>query len=63
MCNTFGVTPNTLGHDDETRKDTLVYMVDGYMENSGSYLNMYVSNKETLIELQKHPEEYPTLTV
>ncbi|MCI1987324.1 MAG: formate C-acetyltransferase [Lactobacillus sp.] len=63
ISNTFGVTPNTLGHDDETRKDTLVNMVDGYMENSGMHLNINVFNKETLIDAQKHPEEYPTLTV
>ena len=63
ISNTFGVTPNTLGHDDETRKDTLVNMVDGYMANHGMHLNINVFNKETLIDAQKHPEEYPTLTV
>ncbi|KRM72632.1 formate C-acetyltransferase [Lacticaseibacillus brantae] len=63
ISNTFGVTPNTLGHDDATRKDTLVHMVDGYMENSGMHLNINVFNKETLIDAQAHPEEYPTLTV
>ncbi|WP_390404364.1 formate C-acetyltransferase [Lacticaseibacillus jixiensis] len=63
ISNTFGVTPNTLGHDDETRKDTLVNMVDGYMKNDGMHLNINVFNKETLIDAQKHPEEYPTLTV
>ncbi|MFD1398818.1 formate C-acetyltransferase [Lacticaseibacillus suilingensis] len=63
ISNTFGVTPNTLGHDDETRKDTLVHMIDGYMENNGMHLNINVFNKETLIDAQKHPAEYPTLTV
>ncbi|WP_407890752.1 formate C-acetyltransferase [Lacticaseibacillus sp. N501-2] len=63
ISNTFGVTPNTLGHDDETRKDTLVNMIDGYMHNNGMHLNINVFNKETLIDAQKHPEEYPTLTV
>ncbi|MCI1687275.1 formate C-acetyltransferase [Schleiferilactobacillus harbinensis] len=63
ISNTFGVTPNTLGHDDDARKDTLVNMVDGYMENNGMHLNINVFNKSTLIDAQKHPEEYPTLTV
>ncbi|GEL12539.1 Pyruvate-formate lyase [Lapidilactobacillus concavus DSM 17758] len=63
ISNTFGVTPNTLGHDDEARKDTLVNMVDGYMENEGMHLNINVFNRDTLIDAQKHPEEYPTLTV
>jgi formate C-acetyltransferase len=63
ISNTFGVTPNTLGHDDEARKETLVNMIDGYMENEGMHLNINVFNRETLIDAQKHPEEYPTLTV
>ncbi|APP12408.1 formate C-acetyltransferase [Lactiplantibacillus plantarum subsp. plantarum] len=63
ISNTFGVTPNTLGHDLESRKDTLVNMLDGYMKNDGMHLNINVFNKDTLIDAQKHPEEYPTLTV
>lgn len=63
ISNTFGVTPNTLGHDDDARKDALVNMVDGYIENKGMHLNINVFNRETLIDAQKHPEEYPTLTV
>ncbi|MFC6314949.1 formate C-acetyltransferase [Lapidilactobacillus achengensis] len=63
ISNTFGVTPNTLGHDDEARKDTLVNMVDGYIENNGMHLNINVFNRDTLIDAQQHPEEYPTLTV
>lgn len=63
ISNTFGVTPNTLGHDETTREDTLVHMVDGYMRNNGMHLNINVFNRDTLIDAQKHPEEYPTLTV
>ncbi|BBE26260.1 formate acetyltransferase [Latilactobacillus curvatus] len=63
ISNTFGVTPNTLGHDDEARKDALVNMVDGYMINQGMHLNINVFNKQTLMDAQQHPEEYPTLTV
>jgi len=63
ISNTFGVTPNTLGHDDNARKDALVNMVDGYMTNQGMHLNINVFNKQTLMDAQKHPEEYPTLTV
>ncbi|MCE2138322.1 autonomous glycyl radical cofactor GrcA, partial [Streptococcus thermophilus] len=50
-------------HDLESRKDTLVNMLDGYMKNDGMHLNINVFNKDTLIDAQKHPEEYPTLTV
>lgn len=63
ISNTFGITPNTLGHDLEARKDSLVHMIDGYMVNNGMHLNINVFNRDTLIDAQKHPEEYPTLTV
>ncbi|BDR56356.1 formate C-acetyltransferase [Xylocopilactobacillus apis] len=63
ISNTFGITPNTLGHDMEARKDSLVNMIDGYMVNNGMHLNVNVFNRDTLIDAQKHPEEYPTLTV
>ena len=63
ISNTFGVTPNTLGHDDNARKGALVNMVDGYMINHGMHLNINVFNKQTLMDAQQHPEEYPTLTV
>lgn len=63
ISNTFGVTPRTLGNDVEGQKDTLVNMVDGYMENKGMHLNINVFNRDTLRDAQAHPEKYPTLTV
>ncbi|MFX3616658.1 MAG: formate C-acetyltransferase [Sporolactobacillus sp.] len=63
ISNTFAVTPTTLGADSETRTSTLVQLVDGYMEKSGHHLNINVFNRETLIDAQKHPEKYPTLTI
>ncbi|KLD57579.1 hypothetical protein WP50_32760, partial [Lactiplantibacillus plantarum] len=47
----------------ESRKDTLVNMLDGYMKNDGMHLNINVFNKDTLIDAQKHPDAYPSLTV
>ncbi|PID30484.1 MAG: autonomous glycyl radical cofactor GrcA [Candidatus Cloacimonadota bacterium] len=43
--------------------DNLVSMMDGYMEKGGHHLNVNVFNKETLLDAQKHPENYPQLTV
>ncbi|WP_353947747.1 formate C-acetyltransferase [Sporolactobacillus sp. Y61] len=63
ISNTFAVTPSTLGSDSETQKNTLVRMVDGYMRKNGHHLNINVFNRETLIDAQKHPEKYPTLTI
>lgn len=63
ISNTFAVTPSTLGHDEETCDKTLVNMINGYMKNNGHHLNINVFNCDTLLDAQKHPEKYPTLTI
>ena len=43
--------------------DNLVNMLDGYVEQGGHHLNVNVFTRETLLDAQKHPENYPQLTV
>lgn len=43
--------------------DNLVNMLDGYVEQGGHHLNVNVFTKETLLDAQQHPENYPQLTV
>ena len=43
--------------------DNLVNMLDGYVEQGGHHLNVNVFTSETLLDAQKHPENYPQLTV
>lgn len=43
--------------------DNLVNMLDGYVEQGGHHLNVNVFNRETLIDAQNHPENYPQLTI
>lgn len=45
--------------------ENLVNMLDGYFngEFGGQHINVNVFNRETLIEAQKHPEQFPQLTV
>ena len=43
--------------------DNLVSLLDGYMAQGGHHLNVNVFTRETLLDAQAHPENYPQLTV
>ena len=43
--------------------DNFVIMLDGYVEQDKNHLNVNVFTRETLLDAQKHPENYPQLTV
>ncbi len=46
---------------EQTKK--LVGLMDGYFGKGAQHLNVNVFNRDTLIDAQKHPENYPQLTV
>ena len=43
--------------------DNLVSLLDGYMAKGGHHLNVNVFTRETLLDAQAHPKNYPQLTV
>ena len=43
--------------------DNLVNMLDGYTQKGGYHLNVNVLNRDMLLDAQKHPENYPQLTI
>jgi len=63
ISNTFSITPNTLGRDDEQRIANLVGIMDGYFTQGAHHLNVNVLNKEKLMEAYEDPTKYPNLTI
>ena len=43
--------------------DNLVNLLDGYSKKGGPHLNVNVLNRDVLVDAQKHPENYPQLTI
>ena len=63
ISNTFSITPDALGHDDEGRVSNLVSVLDGYFSQKAHHLNVNVLNREKLIDAMENPEKYPSLTI
>ena len=63
ISNTFSMTPGTLGSNRAAQIDNLVAILDGYASKNAHHLNVNILNRETLLDAQKHPEKYSTLTI
>ena len=47
----------------ESGLESFVALVCGYFEQKGSHVQFNVVSRETLLEAQKHPEQYKSLVV
>lgn len=63
ISNTFSITPDALGRNDEERYANLVSILDGYFAKSAHHINVNVMNRETLMKAYENPEDYPNLTI
>ena len=63
ISNTFSITPEALGRDEEERTDNLVPILDGYFAKGAHHINVNVLNRETLMKAYENPEDYPNLTI
>ncbi len=63
ISNTFSITPEALGRDEDERVTNLVSILDGYFAKNAHHINVNVLNRETLMKAYENPEAYPNLTI
>lgn len=63
ISNTFSITPETLGKDEDDRVEKLVTVLDGYFDQDAHHLNVNVLNRQKLIDAMNDPTLYPSLTI
>ena len=63
ISNTFSITPDTLGENEDDRVSKLTAMLDGYFIQDAHHLNVNVLNRQKLIYAMNDPTLYPNLTI
>ncbi len=63
ISNTFSITPEALGRDEDERVTNLVSILDGYFSKMAHHINVNLLNRETLMDAYENPEKYPNLTI
>ena len=65
ISNTQTIHPDALGHEDASRAETLVRILDGYFDQGAHHLNVNIFGVEKLKDAMEHPEkpEYANFTI
>ncbi len=63
ISNTFSITPDALGKNEDEQVGNLVTILDGYFAKMAHHINVNVMTRETLMKAYENPEEYPNLTI
>ncbi len=63
VSNTFSITPEALGTDENDRIKKLTAVLDGYFMQEAHHLNVNVLNRQKLIDAMNDPTLYPSLTI
>lgn len=63
ISNTFSITPDTLGRNEQERTQNLVTILDGYFDKNAHHINVNVLTRDTLIKAYNDPDAYPNLTI
>ncbi len=63
ISNTFSITPQALGSDENNRVLNLKQILDGYFSQKAHHLNVNVLNRQKLIDAMENPALYPSLTI
>lgn len=63
ISNTFSITPDAMGADEENRINNLTNVLDGYFSQDAHHLNVNVLNRQKLIDAMNDPTLYPSLTI
>lgn len=63
ISNTFSITPQALGSEENSRVNNLVAILDGYFLQKAQHINVNVLNRKTLEEAYEDPSKYPNLTI
>ena len=54
---------NIVGKENCSHEQNLSSLIDGYFAKGAQHLNVNVLNRDTLLDAQIHPENYPQLTI